>query len=73
MSFAKPKKSMDNTAMGKTVTVSQVKSAAGAKPGMLPTLIGLGLGRIGKVSTIADTDSTRGMITKVRHLIKVEG
>lgn len=68
MSFAKPK----TPPTGKTVTVAQTKSAAGAKPGMMPTLIGLGLGRIGKVSTLADTASTRGMITKVKHLIKVQ-
>ncbi len=68
MSFAKPTK----TPTGKTVTVSQTKSAAGAKPGMLATLTGLGLGRIGKVSTLSDTPSTQGMITKVKHLIKVE-
>lgn len=62
----------DKTQAGKMVTVRQVKSAAGAKPGMLPTLIGLGLGRIGKSAQVADTPSSRGMITKVKHLIKVE-
>ena len=35
------------------------------------TLIGLGLNRIGRVAELVDTPSTRGMIDKVRHLIRV--
>ena len=57
---------------GKTVTVTQIRSAAGAKPGMMATLVGLGLRRIGKTATLADTPALRGRLTKVQHLIKVE-
>ena len=56
----------------KTVTVVQKASADGEKPGMKETLLGLGLGRIRQTSTLEDTPSVRGMITKVRHLVLVE-
>ena len=35
------------------------------------TLIGLGLNRIGRVAHVPDTPQTRGMIAKVKHLIRV--
>jgi large subunit ribosomal protein L30 len=35
------------------------------------TLAGLGLNKIGRVSTLEDTPSVRGMIDKVRHLLEV--
>ena len=35
------------------------------------TLIGLGLNRIGRVAEVPDTPATRGMIAKVRHLVRV--
>ena len=35
------------------------------------TLAGLGLNRVGRVSTLEDTPSVRGMIAKVHHLIEV--
>jgi large subunit ribosomal protein L30 len=35
------------------------------------TLIGLGLNRIGRVAQVPDTPATRGMIHKVRHLVRV--
>ena len=35
------------------------------------TLIGLGLNRIGRVAQVPDTPQTRGMIAKVRHLVRV--
>jgi large subunit ribosomal protein L30 len=35
------------------------------------TLVGLGLNRVGRVSTLEDTPSVRGMIAKVQHLIEV--
>lgn len=56
---------------GKTITVRQVKSGAGRSVKQNATLVGLGLRRIGKVSTIEDTVETRGMIAKVAHLIEI--
>ena len=35
------------------------------------TLAGLGLNKIGRVSTLEDTPSVRGMIAKVAHLLEV--
>jgi ribosomal protein L30 len=35
------------------------------------TLIGLGLNRIGRVVQVPDTSTTRGMIAKVRHLVRL--
>ncbi len=56
----------------KTVTLLQKASSAGQKPGIHATLIGLGLGRVRQQSTLEDTPSVRGMITKVRHLVVEE-
>jgi large subunit ribosomal protein L30 len=57
----------------KTVTVTQLRSVAGRKPGQKETLIGLGLNKIRRTRTLEDTPSVRGMIAKVAHLVKVEG
>ncbi len=35
------------------------------------TLIGLGLNRIGRVAQVPDTPQTRGMLLKVRHLVRL--
>jgi large subunit ribosomal protein L30 len=35
------------------------------------TLIGLGLNKIGRVRDLPDTPMTRGMIAKVKHLVRV--
>ena len=35
------------------------------------TLIGLGLNRIGRVATLEDTPSVRGMIAKVHHMVTI--
>ncbi len=63
---------MSDTAK-KTVTVTQIASVLGRKPGQKETLIGLGLNKIRKTRTLEDTPSVRGMMRKVAHLIKVEG
>ena len=55
----------------KTVTVKQVKSPARRPKAQEATLIGLGLNKINRVSTLEDTPSVRGMIAKVAHLIEV--
>jgi len=56
----------------RTVTVRQITSGNGQKPGQQATLIGLGLNKIGRVRTLEDTPSVRGMIRKVAHLIEVK-
>jgi large subunit ribosomal protein L30 len=53
------------------VKVRQTGSPLRRKGDQRATLIGLGLNRIGRVSTLEDTPSVRGMIAKVRHMVEV--
>jgi large subunit ribosomal protein L30 len=53
------------------VKVKQVASGCGRKPNQVKTLIGLGLGKIGKIVELEDTPSVRGMIRVVSHLVEV--
>ena len=57
---------------GKTVTVTQIGSPIGRKRVQRDTLIGLGLNKMNKTRTLEDTPSVRGMIRKVKHLVRVE-
>ena len=52
--------------------VTQVRSAIGSKPKQRGTLRALGLGRIGRSSTLPDRPEIRGMIQRVPHLVSVE-
>lgn len=54
------------------LTVTQVRSAIGAKPKQRGTLRALGLGRIGRSNTLPDRPEIRGMIARVPHLVDVE-
>ena len=60
------------TPSGKTVTVTQIGSPIGRKAYQRATLIGLGLNKMHRTRTLEDTPSVRGMINKVKHLVKVE-
>ncbi|MBU1378142.1 MAG: 50S ribosomal protein L30 [Alphaproteobacteria bacterium] len=53
------------------VTVRQTGSPIRRTKDQRATLAGLGLNRLGRVSTLEDTPSVRGMIAKVHHLIEV--
>jgi len=55
----------------KTVTVEQIGSPIRRKNDQRATLIGLGLNKMHKQSTLEDTPAVRGMIAKVAHLVKV--
>ena len=55
----------------KIITVEQTGSPTRRHFTQRQTLIGLGLNRIGRVKELPDTPMTRGMITKVRHLVRV--
>jgi large subunit ribosomal protein L30 len=61
------------TTAKKKITVVQTGSVTAQKKGMKETLIGLGLGKPRSKNELEDTPSVRGMITKVRHLVCVEG
>ena len=63
---------MSESVAKKHVRVVQIASGLGRKPGQIETLIGLGLNKMRKVSTLEDTPAVRGMIRKVHHLVRVE-
>lgn len=54
------------------VKVTQIGSSIGRKYDQEETLVGLGLNKMHKSVILQDTNSVRGMIKKVRHLLKVE-
>ena len=56
---------------GKTVTVEQIGSPIRRRHDQRETLIGLGLNKLRRRSELVDTPSTRGMIAKVSHLVRV--
>jgi large subunit ribosomal protein L30 len=56
----------------RTVTVTQIGSALGRKFDQREQLIGLGLNKLNRTRVLEDTPAVRGMIYKVRHLVKVE-
>ncbi len=62
---------MSNTTK-KTVTVTQVKSIVRRRDDQRLTLIGLGLNKMHRTRVLEDTPSVRGMINKVKHLLRVE-
>jgi large subunit ribosomal protein L30 len=57
----------------KTVKLEQVASPSRRHHDQRETLIGLGRNKIGRVKDLPDTPSTRGMIRKLRHLVRVVG
>jgi large subunit ribosomal protein L30 len=60
-------------AEAKTITVEQVASPLRRHFDQRETLVGLGLNKIGRKRELPDTPATRGMITKVQHLVRVVG
>jgi large subunit ribosomal protein L30 len=71
-----PKKAVESKKqkkpLGKTVTVTQTGSPIGRQAYQRATLIGLGLNKMHRTRTLEDTPSVRGMIEKVKHLVRVE-
>ena len=53
------------------IIVEQIKSPIGRPALQRATLIGLGLNRIGRRSSLEDTAAVRGMIAKVAHLVRI--
>ena len=58
-------------ASGKTIKVQQTGSPMRREHTQREMLIGLGLNKIGRTRDLPDTPMTRGMITKVKHLVRV--
>ena len=55
----------------KTVVVEQIGSPIRRRFDQRETLIGLGLNKLHRRSTLQDSPSVRGMIAKVHHLVRV--
>jgi large subunit ribosomal protein L30 len=55
----------------KKIKVEQIGSPTRRRHDQRETLIGLGLNKIGRVKELPDTPMTKGMITKVKHLVRV--
>ena len=58
--------------MSGKIRITQVKSAIGFDRRQRATLRGLGLRRLQHTVELKDTPEVRGMVVKVRHLVKVE-
>jgi large subunit ribosomal protein L30 len=56
-----------------TLTITQVKSSAGASRKQNETLKTLGLGKIGRTVEREDHPTVRGLVHAVDHLVKVDG
>ena len=55
-----------------TVRVTQVRSPIGRPSDQRSTLIGLNLNKMHKTSILENTPAVRGMINKVKHLVRIE-
>jgi large subunit ribosomal protein L30 len=58
--------------MAETVRITLYKSANGANQKQRDTLRTLGLGKIGRTSEKPDTETVRGAIHSVQHLVRIE-
>jgi len=56
---------------GKTITVEQTGSPIRRPADQRATLVGLGLNKIRRRKTLPDNPAVRGMIAKVKHLVRV--
>ena len=56
----------------KKVRVTQTGSPIRREADQRATLIGLGLNKMNKTRELEDTPSVRGMINKVKHLVRVD-
>jgi len=72
MSARMNKMAIDKTPTNGKVKVTQVRSAHKRTADQQSTLRGLGLTKLNSSRELVDTPSVRGMIEKVRHLLKIE-
>jgi len=56
----------------KTLWVTQTGSPIRRQQDQRATLVGLGLNKMHRTRELEDTPSVRGMIDKVKHLVRVE-
>lgn len=55
-----------------TVKVTQIRSSIGQNPRNRGTLRALGLGKIGRSAEHKESPELKGMLRKVRHLVRIE-
>jgi large subunit ribosomal protein L30 len=55
-----------------TLKVTQIRAANKRPKDQQATLVGLGLNKMHRTRELEDTPSVRGMIHKVRHLVRIE-
>ena len=55
-----------------TIRVTQTGSPIGRPDAQRATLVGLGLNKLHRSRVLEDTPAVRGMINRVRHLIRVD-
>ncbi len=55
-----------------TLRVTQTGSPIGRHRSQRATLVGLGLNKMHRTRELEDTPAVRGMIDKVKHLVRVE-
>jgi large subunit ribosomal protein L30 len=53
------------------IVVEQIGSPIRREAAQRATLVGLGLNKLNRRSTLEDTPAVRGMIEKVKHLVRV--
>ena len=56
----------------RTVRVTQIRSPIGRPGVQRRILVGLGLNKLHRERELEDTPAVRGMINKVRHLVRVD-
>jgi len=54
------------------IKITQIGSCIGQSSNQKRTLVGLGLNKIGAVRVFEFTASIKGMVEKVKHLVRVE-
>ena len=62
----------ESGAKADTLIVTQVGSPIGRRGDQRATLIGLGLNKLHRTRELPDTPSVRGMVDKVKHLVRIE-
>ena len=55
------------------IAIKQIRSTNGTSPRQRDTLRSLGLGRIGRRASRADSPQLQGMLRVVEHLVEVDG
>lgn len=63
--------SKQNSSSVNMIKVKQISSPLRRSADQRATLIGLGLNKMHRISTLEDTQAVRGMIAKVKHLVEI--